>query len=98
MGPLLEIDVSVEADVFSARQFGRDVAAAVGLDEQDQTRLATVVSELGRDLIGCGGGRVAFSPETGSPCQLLIRVTVAARVGQAHPLPMGVEAAGRLLD
>src|SRR5215218_9539643 len=42
-------------DVFLARQRGREVAAAVGFDEADQVRIATALSEIGRDVLG--GGR-----------------------------------------
>jgi signal transduction histidine kinase len=48
--PLLALRVAGEQDVFLARQRGRDVAALVGLEHQDQVRVATAISELSREL------------------------------------------------
>ena len=42
---LLRLAVRGEPDVFFLRQRGREVAAAVGLDQQDQSRVATVLSD-----------------------------------------------------
>jgi anti-sigma regulatory factor (Ser/Thr protein kinase) len=41
--------VQREPDVVLARQRTRQVAKALGFDAQDQTRLATAVSELARN-------------------------------------------------
>ncbi len=49
---LLRLRARGEEDVFLLRQRGREVAAAVGLDAQDQIRVATALSDLGRDLLG----------------------------------------------
>ncbi|HEY4332583.1 MAG TPA: ATP-binding protein [Ilumatobacteraceae bacterium] len=38
-------------DVFAARQRGRLVAALAGFDEADQVRIATALSEVGRDVL-----------------------------------------------
>jgi signal transduction histidine kinase/CheY-like chemotaxis protein len=48
---LLRLTIADESDVFLVRQRGREVAAAVGLEHQDQVRVATVLSDLGRDLL-----------------------------------------------
>jgi signal transduction histidine kinase/CheY-like chemotaxis protein len=48
---LLRLVVSGEQDVFLVRRRGREVAAAVGLESQDQIRVATALSDLGRDLL-----------------------------------------------
>jgi signal transduction histidine kinase len=48
---LLRLTIAGERDVFLVRQRGREVAAAVGLESQDQIRVATVLSDLGRDLV-----------------------------------------------
>ncbi|WP_422773627.1 sensor histidine kinase [Plantactinospora sp. WMMC1484] len=51
-GPaLLRMPLRAESDVFLVRQRGREVAAAVGLEHQDQIRLATALSEIGRYLV-----------------------------------------------
>ncbi|WP_067494393.1 sensor histidine kinase [Actinoplanes sp. TFC3] len=52
--PLIRMRIRVEQDVFVARQLGREVAREVGLEAQDQTRLATAVSEVGRLLLTAG--------------------------------------------
>ncbi|MFG2720651.1 PP2C family protein-serine/threonine phosphatase [Streptomyces sp. NPDC048416] len=43
--------VSTEQDVFALRRHAKDIARAVGLDAREQVRLATALSELGRDLL-----------------------------------------------
>ncbi|MGW3635593.1 PP2C family protein-serine/threonine phosphatase [Streptomyces sp. NPDC005122] len=49
--PLLVTPVSTERDVFALRRHAKIIAQAVGLDSRDQVRLATALSELGRDLL-----------------------------------------------
>jgi len=48
---LTRMTVRGESDVFQLRGRGRQVAAAVGLDSQDQIRVATALSDVGRELI-----------------------------------------------
>ncbi|QFZ18264.1 ATP-binding response regulator [Saccharothrix syringae] len=48
---LLRVTVHREADVFPLRQHGRDAAAALGLDGQNQIRVATSLSDVGRELV-----------------------------------------------
>ncbi|HEX6499489.1 MAG TPA: ATP-binding protein [Micromonosporaceae bacterium] len=58
---LLRMRIRAEHDVFAVRQRGREVAAVVGLDRQDQVRVATALSEVGRlMLMGTGGATVIF--------------------------------------
>ncbi len=60
--PLLQMALRVEQDIFVVRQRGREVAAAVGLERQDQVRIATALSEVARDLLrGVGGADVVFA-------------------------------------
>ncbi|MGR6316646.1 sensor histidine kinase [Micromonospora soli] len=54
--PLLQMALRVEQDIFLVRQRGREVAAAVGLEHQDQVRLATALSEVARDLLRTADG------------------------------------------
>ena len=49
--PLIRTRIRVEQDVFAVRQLGREVARVLGLETQDQTRLATALSEVGRLLV-----------------------------------------------
>jgi len=48
---LLSMDIHSEQDVFALRRQAKSVAAAVGMESRDQVRLATALSELGRDLL-----------------------------------------------
>jgi signal transduction histidine kinase len=52
--PLFRLRVRGEQDVFLVRQLGREVARVLGLDTQDQTRLATAISEVGRLMLLAG--------------------------------------------
>ena len=58
---LLATALVAEPDVFALRRDGRTVAEAVGLGAQDQIRLATALSELGRDRLGCTEVTIHFS-------------------------------------
>jgi signal transduction histidine kinase len=58
---LVTLEVRYEQDVVLARQRARQVAELLGFDAQDQTRLATAVSELARNAFEYAhGGRVRF--------------------------------------
>ncbi|MEU6021084.1 sensor histidine kinase [Micromonospora sp. NPDC047134] len=60
--PLLQMTLRVEQDIFVVRQRGREVATAVGLEHQDQVRIATALSEVARDLLrSVGGADVVFA-------------------------------------
>ncbi|GGM20617.1 sensor histidine kinase [Micromonospora yangpuensis] len=60
--PLLQLALRVEHDIFVVRQRGREVAAAAGLEHQDQVRVATALSEVARDLLTItGGANVTFA-------------------------------------
>src|SRR5262249_36953043 len=63
-GPLLSIRLAHDEDVVLARQRARQVAAALGFDRQDQTRIATAVSEIARNAFRYAReGRVEFHLE-----------------------------------
>ena len=49
---LLTFRLRVEQDIFIARQLGREVTRAVGLESQDQTRVATALSDRWGDVLG----------------------------------------------
>ena len=60
--PIVAIRIQHEPDVVLARQRGRQIAELVGFDAQDQTRIATAVSEIARNALTYGGGgRVEFA-------------------------------------
>jgi signal transduction histidine kinase/CheY-like chemotaxis protein len=70
---LLTVDVRYEYDVVAARQRARQVAALLGFDVQDQTRIATAVSEIARNAFRyAGGGKVEFVVEGRTAPQLLL--------------------------
>jgi signal transduction histidine kinase/DNA-binding response OmpR family regulator len=73
---LLTIAIRQEQDVVIARQRAREIARIVGFDGQDQTRIATAVSEIVRNAFRYAkGGKVEFALEgASSPQLLLIRV------------------------
>lgn len=84
--PLLQMVLRVEQDIFVVRQRGREVAAAVGLEHQDQVRMATALSEVARDLLrAVGGADVIFYAEPRPDGRWHLRVDLVP-VG---PLPDG---------
>lgn len=58
---LLVTPLSTEHDIFALRRHAKTIASAVGLDDRDQVRLATAVSELGRDLLRPAAMTAVFS-------------------------------------
>ncbi|WP_405116547.1 ATP-binding protein [Micromonospora sp. NBC_01405] len=76
----------VEHDIFVVRQRGREVAEAVGLEHQDQIRLATALSEVARDLLhAAGGADVTFTVDLDGQGPPRVRVDLAP----VRPLPDG---------
>jgi signal transduction histidine kinase len=53
----LAVEVLAEGDVVVLRQVGREAGELLGLDRQDQVRLATALSEVGREVVAGGRGR-----------------------------------------
>jgi signal transduction histidine kinase/CheY-like chemotaxis protein len=51
---LARLEVRDPAGVFAARQLGRGLAGVLGLDRQDQVRVATAVSEISRSAVTAG--------------------------------------------
>jgi signal transduction histidine kinase/DNA-binding response OmpR family regulator len=70
---LFSVALRYEDDVVTARQRARHVAQLLGFDNQDQTRVATAVSEIARNAVTYGsGGRAEFSVEGETAPQLLV--------------------------
>ena len=72
---LLRVALRADRDVVVARQRARDIARHLGLDAQEQIRVATAVSEVARNAVEHGGGgsvqfAVALAPEP----ELIVRV------------------------
>ena len=58
---LLSVAIERETDIVPVRQRARAIAAGLGFDPQDQTRITTAVSEIARNAWEyAGGGRVDF--------------------------------------
>ena len=111
--PIVTVALDQERDVVSARQRARRLAALLGFDTQDQTRIATAVSEIARNANSYGAhGRAEFALEgLRSPDRLTIRVTdrgqgmadvAAVLEGRLEPrgggLGLGLAGARRLMD
>jgi signal transduction histidine kinase/CheY-like chemotaxis protein len=77
--------------VFAARQLGRELAAGLALDRQDQIRVATALSEISRSTVTSGlEAIIVFGADHGD---LVLTVTL-----NGDPPMEGVEAAARLMD
>jgi signal transduction histidine kinase len=73
---LLRADIRYEQDVVLVRQRARQLAALLGFDAQEQTRLATGVSEIARNAFEyAGGGRAAFVVDLERPAAFLVRIS-----------------------
>src|SRR5262245_59207464 len=84
-GRLLSVRVRQEHDVVAARQRARQIAAAIGFDSTEQTRIATAVSELARNaFMYAGGGTVEFSVEGSAAPQLFIIAVIDRGPGIAN--------------
>jgi signal transduction histidine kinase len=77
--------------VFAARRLGRELAAGLGMDDRDQVRVATALSEISRSAITVGQTAViAFGADK---TRLVLTVTVNGK-----PPEEGIVAAARLMD
>jgi signal transduction histidine kinase/CheY-like chemotaxis protein len=110
--PILTFIIRYEHDVVAARQHARQLAAAVGFDVTEQTRIATAVSEIARNShVYAGGGQVEFAIEGQLAPQLLtIRISdqgpgigrlndvLAGRYHSPTGMGLGIVGARRLVD
>lgn len=82
---LLRMVVRTERDIFVVRQRAREVARALGMEPQDQVRVATALSEVSRQLLSeVSGARITFVVRTGAEPVL---ATVLDRFGEPRRLP-----------
>ena len=71
---IVSVGIAGEQDVVFARQRARQIAGALGFEMQDQTRIATAVSELARNAFEYArGGRVEFLLQK-LPSTLIVKV------------------------
>ena len=74
--PLLKVQIRYEQDVVLARRRARQIAQALKFPPQDQVRIATALSELGRNVFQyTPGGQIEFALESGPPPRLVITVS-----------------------
>jgi signal transduction histidine kinase/CheY-like chemotaxis protein len=110
--PVASVEIQHEPDVVIARQRARQIAALVGFEAQDQSRIATAVSEIARNAFRyAGGGRAEFRIEGSTPPQLLvIRIAdrgsgisnvaevLSGRYRSETGMGIGISGARRLMD
>jgi len=110
--PVVSVTLERDGDVVAVRQRARRLAGLFGFDPQDQTRIATAVSEIARNAFGyAGGGRVEFFIDNaGFPQRYRVRVAdqgpgIAAldailegRYRSATGMGVGITGARRLME
>jgi signal transduction histidine kinase/CheY-like chemotaxis protein len=74
--PIVTVPIENEGDVVAVRQRAHRVAELLGFERQDQTRIATAVSELARNAFGyAGGGRAEFALDANTvPQRFVVRI------------------------
>lgn len=109
---ILKLPNISEHDVVAARQYARQISALLGYDPQDQTRIATAVSEISRNASRYArDGEVEFAVEGDiAPQLLLIRISdkgpgirnldevLEGRYRSQTGMGMGIVGARRLMD
>ncbi|AGY57348.1 ATP-binding protein [Gloeobacter kilaueensis] len=108
---ILSAGIRSQQDVVLVRQRARQVAQALGFSVQEQTRIATAVSEIARNAFEYGGGgRAEFLLDEQPPATLLVRVSdrgpgiaeldavLEGRPSTSNGLGLGIVGARRLMD
>ncbi len=70
------VEIRGSTDVVTARRDGRDMAKALGFGSADQTRLATAISELTRNVVQYAGSGFCLIENASSLDFMEIRVVV----------------------
>jgi signal transduction histidine kinase/ActR/RegA family two-component response regulator len=108
---LTTVAIDHEQDIVLARQRAREIAALLGLDRQDQTRVATAVSELARNAFQYArGGQVQYLVSDGPEPELAILISdrgpgiarlddvLGGRYESKTGMGLGIVGARRLMD
>lgn len=108
---VFHLELRTERDVVQARQRAREVAAELGLDNQDQIRMATATSEIARNAFRYArNGKVEFAVGLDEPQYLEVIVTDAGpgianleeilegRYKSTTGMGMGILGTRRLMD
>ncbi|HEY3838070.1 MAG TPA: ATP-binding protein [Bryobacteraceae bacterium] len=110
--PILSLSIRYEQDTVAARQRARQIARLLGFDGQDQTRIATAVSEIARNAFNYGrGGKVEYLLEGVTAPQLFIikisdngpgiadvQAVLDGRYRSETGMGIGISGSRRLLD
>lgn len=106
------VSIYVEQDVVLARRRARQIAAALGFEPQDQSRVATAVSEIARNAFEYArGGTVDFTVGEGDLCPMLLiqvrdsgpgikdlEAVLAGQYQSQTGMGLGISGARRLID
>src|SRR5689334_6266761 len=110
--PVLSVKIRHEQDTVAVRQRARQIAKLLGFDVQDQTRIATAVSEIARNAFRyAAGGKAEFIVEGGDARQMLaVRISddgpgisdlqciLEGRYRSSTGMGLGIIGARRLMD
>ena len=109
--PIMTAMVSQSKDWIDARQRAQVIARSLGFGPQDQTRIATAVSEIARNAYEyANGGKVEFLADMALPQSLLVRISdqgpgiaeldviLAGRYHSRHGLGIGITGSRTLVD
>lgn len=97
--PILATQLRSDADVIALRRAGREICRQLGLDVQDQVRVATALSEMGRAAVATGTADVVIAVVPGTP-QATLRAEITPDVAfvlDGDSSDGGVPAARRLV-
>jgi signal transduction histidine kinase/CheY-like chemotaxis protein len=108
---LTTVAIAHEQDIVIARQRARQIAGLLGLDPQDQARVATAVSELTRNAFQYArGGMTTYSITAGSEPELVVEISdegpgianldeiLDGRYRSSTGMGLGIVGARRLMD
>jgi signal transduction histidine kinase len=111
--PIISIEINNENDVVLVRQRARRIAELVGFEAQDQTRIATAVSEIARNAYEYAGrGKASFRLESAKeqPQTFVVAIKdngpgiadvdaiLDGRYKSKHGLGVGIVGARRLVE
>jgi signal transduction histidine kinase/ActR/RegA family two-component response regulator len=108
---LTSVAIVVEQDIVLARQRARQLAEMLGLDQQDQARVATAVSELARNAFQYGhGGKATYAIASDQEPEFVIEISdrgpgisslddvLEGRYQSRTGMGLGIVGARRLMD
>ncbi|MCG5511876.1 anti-sigma regulatory factor [Ectothiorhodospira shaposhnikovii] len=74
--PSVRLAIGNSSDIVTARQAARELSAHLGFGKAHQTRLATAVSELTRNVIQYAGAGSCLIEDLSDPGERMIRITI----------------------